>query len=272
MDNPNLRASVARNLRACQLRQLAILQAVDGICRRHHIAYWLDGGTLLGAVRHGGFIPWDDDIDIAMTLDSLRTFVRVAPAELPADLFLQTRASDPTAKEPIVKVRDLNSLYIEAGDRFSAPYQKGLYIDLFPFVAYPSVPRSWVKRLCRGVSVSYSILHTPHYYTLRAALEWVWFGMKYLACRTLWGLISLVFPRGKYLSNVLVNNGYGIMHRRDAIFPLGQVTFEGIAFPAPADTDAYLRDLYGDYMDIPPVERQVTHARFICPVLNPNPV
>ena len=70
--------------------QLSILEEVDRICRKHRIDYWLDGGSLLGAIRHGGFIPWDDDIDIAMTLEGLKQFIRVAPQELREGLFLQT--------------------------------------------------------------------------------------------------------------------------------------------------------------------------------------
>ena len=74
MSNPNLSAYVADHLRACQLKQLSILEEVDRICKKHGIGYWLDGGSLLGAVRHGGFIPWDDDIDIGMTKSDLRAF------------------------------------------------------------------------------------------------------------------------------------------------------------------------------------------------------
>ena len=60
MKNEFLSTYVANNLRACQLKQLSILEEMDRICQKHHLTYWLDGGTLLGAVRHGGFIPWDD--------------------------------------------------------------------------------------------------------------------------------------------------------------------------------------------------------------------
>ena len=125
------------HLRACQLKQLEILKEIDRICKKHHIDYWLDGGTLLGAVRHGGFIPWDDDIDIAMRQEDMQRFEQVAPSELPAHLFLQSPRTEPDSKEPIVKVRDLNSFYVEPGDDFSADYQKGLYVDIFPFIRKP---------------------------------------------------------------------------------------------------------------------------------------
>ena len=72
MRNPFLTEYVKRNLRNCQLKQLSILEEVDRICRKHEIPYWLDGGSLLGAVRHGGFIPWDDDIDLGMRLEDHR--------------------------------------------------------------------------------------------------------------------------------------------------------------------------------------------------------
>ena len=88
MRNRFLEEYNSRNLRACQLKQLAILEVVDKICRRNFISYWLDGGTLLGAVRHGGFIPWDDDIDIAMSFSDLVLLVSedgvlLAPADSP---------------------------------------------------------------------------------------------------------------------------------------------------------------------------------------------
>lgn len=267
MSNPYLSAYVAQHLRACQLKQLGILEEVDRICRKHHIPYWLDGGTLLGAVRHGGFIPWDDDIDLGMLLPDLQRFVEVAPAELSESLFLQTTESDPLNKEPIIKIRDLNSLYIEAGDTFDVSYEKGLFLDIFPFIPYPDVPRSWVKRFCKGISTSYSILHARHYYSLRSFAEFFYFGLKYVSYRAIWRVLCLCRKKDKYLSNVLINNGYGIMHRNDCVFPLSEITFEGKKFSAPACPDAYLKDLYKNYMDIPPKDKQKIHAVYIHPEL-----
>jgi lipopolysaccharide cholinephosphotransferase len=267
MNSTYLSAYVAQQLRTCQLKQLSILEEIDRICRKHDIHYWLDGGTLLGAVRHGGFIPWDDDIDIGMPLADMQRFIEVAPAELPEGLFLQTPQSDPLNKEPIIKVRDLNSLYVEQGDDFSCDYQKGLYVDIFPFIDYPTVPRSWVKRLTKGISKSYSILHSRHYYSLRSFAEFFYFSLEYVLFRAIWTILCLFCKRGTYLSNVLINNGYGIMHRKDSVYPLSTILFEGKTFSAPASPDRYLHDLYKNYMEIPSKENQKIHAIYIHPEL-----
>lgn len=268
MNNIYLTSFVSKNLRSCQLKQLSILEKVAQICDKHNIDYWLDGGTLLGAVRHGGFIPWDDDIDIGMSLEGMKRFIKVAPHELPNNLFLQTPETDPTNKEPIIKIRDLNSLYIEEGDTFNTPYQKGLYIDIFPFINYPTIPRSWVKKLCKGISKSYSILHKQHYYSLRSFTEFFYFEFQYWSFRLIWCILSIICKKDTYLSNILHNNGYGIMHRIDSVYPLSEIKFEGKTFKAPRNVDAYLKDLYKNYMDVPPKEKQIVHAVYIHPELN----
>ena len=251
------------HLRACQLKQLSILEEIDRICKKHHIDYWLESGTLLGAIRHGGFIPWDDDIDIAMLEGDLERFKEVAPGELPSTMVLQSPETVPDSKEPIVKVRDTNSLYIEPGDDFSADYPKGLFVDIFPFVGYPSVSRAFCKRFGKMYSRSHAILHKPHRYGLRAAAEWCWFGGQQLLSRLAWWCASTFRGHGQYLSFTLLNNGYGVMHRRESIFPLTTVKFEGKEFSAPGNIDEYLRVLYGDYMQVPPPEQRHIHAIFM---------
>ena len=255
-----------QQLRRAQLKQLSILEEIDRICRKHNIGYWLDGGSLLGAVRHGGFIPWDDDIDIAMTLDDARRFAEIAPGELRAGLRLQTPETEPT-REPIMKVRDLNSFYVEGNEDFSQPYSKGLFVDIFPFIAYPNVSAKFCKRYGKNMSKCYSILHHSHRYSWRATFELLYFGAKYVWCKAVWALAFKTRRHDTFMSNILINNGYGIMHRQDSIFPLTDIEFEGKRFSSPANPDAYLRDLYRDYMQVPPKEKQKVHAVFIMPEL-----
>ena len=192
----------------------------------------------------------------------------MAASELPEGLFLQTRATDADVVAPVVKVRDRGSLLVEPGDDFARSYAKGLYVDIFPMRPYPNVSRSFVRRVARGYCRANAVLHTAHYYSLRSFAEFFYFGAKRALCRVAWEAACLAFPMNEYLSNTLDNNGYGIMHRTDSVFPLSTIAFEGIAFSAPANPDAYLRDLYGDYQALPPEEKRHGHAVFFQPDLN----
>ncbi len=262
MQNPYLEKYKQQELRKCQLKQLGILQEIDALCRKHHIDYWLDGGTLLGAVRHGGFIPWDDDIDIAMRRSDLPRFIEIASRELPSHLMVQTPQNEPT-KEPITKIRDLNSFYVEPGDIFSADYQKGVFVDIFPMEPHPNIPRSWMKALVKPGTRAYAILHKPHYYGLRAVAEFFWFGAKYVLCRSAYELLSLVRDKHTYFGNIFINNGYGITHIVGNVFPLTEIEFEGIKFLAPHDPRAYNEEVFRNPMQIPPVEQRKIHSVFI---------
>ena len=265
-DKENLRRFNQPRLRACQLKQLSILKEIDKVCRQLGTPYWLDGGTLLGAVRHGGFIPWDDDIDIAMDEKDLKRFVREAQALLPDHLFVQTTDTDPQVTEPIIKVRDLNSLYIERGDSFQRDYVRGIYVDIFPFTKHPNIPRRWIRQLGRGISKSHSILRHQHHYSLRAVAEFFWFGAEEVLFRLAWNLLSALCKSTHY-ANIPIINGYGITHKRTTVLPLSVIRFEDSEFPAPHDPDRYLTNIYGKYMEIPPEEKRKFHSLLIIPEL-----
>lgn len=268
MVNKYLEEYKATTLRQCQLKQLSILEHIDAICRKHAIPYWLDAGTLLGAVRHGGFIPWDDDIDIAMKTEDLERFLAVAPQELPPHLHVQNPAAEPT-KEPLVKVRDLNSFFVEGSDNFATPYEKGVYVDIFPYVVYPNVSASFIRRITKGIARSRAILHKAHYYSFRSCAELFYFGAKLLCCKAIWSVAKILFPasQSKRTGYAPILNGCGNSHLISTVYPLTTTTFEGKTFPAPAAIDTYLTDLFGDYMVIPPLEKRVIHSVFIMPEL-----
>lgn len=265
-----LRKFVASRLRPVQLKQLGILREVDRLCRRHDIPYWIDSGTLLGAVRHGGFIPWDDDIDICVRLEDMPRLVETARRELPPHLFMQTQETDPGVRVPICKVRDLNSLIVEPSDDFSRPYAKGLYIDIFPMEPWPTMPDGFTRRVARGYSRANAILHRQHTYSLRSFAEFFYFGAKRAVCAMLWHTASLLCGKDKYYSNIIGNSGNGNRHLASTIFPLTEVEFEGERFSAPADPDRYLRDLFGDYRKLPPEEARTGHAAFFIEELFPT--
>ena len=100
-------------LRRQQMKMLEILLEVDKICKKHNIRYWLSSGTLIGAMRHDGFIPWDDDLDIEMMRSDYLRLMKVLPAELPEWLALQNDETDPNYFYFYAKVRDRRSRMLE---------------------------------------------------------------------------------------------------------------------------------------------------------------
>lgn len=116
-------------LRKQQLRMLEMLQYIDFVCKKHNIRYWLCSGTLLGAVRHGGFIPWDDDVDIEMLREDYKRLIKVLHEEPSSHYAVQTYQSDSDYTLPFGKLRDLHSHVIERG--VAKCKYDGCWIDLF---------------------------------------------------------------------------------------------------------------------------------------------
>lgn len=247
------------NLRPLQMKLLEMLQAIDVICRRHGIDYWLDGGSVLGAVRHGGFIPWDDDIDLAMRLDDLPRFMEVARKELPPHFYLVEAKADGM---PAPKIKDRNSFVVERGDYMDTNEDHGLFIDIFPMTAHPNISPRWIKRIARMHCKSTYILRGRHPYSWHSALQWAYFSVMRPLTGVAWWIAGKIFGTGQRFANLPASNIYGTTHRTEDIFPLKEIAFEGLQFLGPANPDAYLRNLYGDYMRIPPPEKRKSHALF----------
>jgi lipopolysaccharide cholinephosphotransferase len=267
MRNVYLEQYREEHLRATQMKMLHILDEIVKICDRHEIPYWLDGGTLLGAARHGGFIPWDDDADMSMKEADLKRFVEVAPKELPPDLMLQTSDTDPGVKEKQYKVRDLNSFFSDGDDDNRGVYQKGVFVDIFPFVNYPSRFQGVTKKITRSLCVMNFKLHALHYYSGRAAGEWVYFGLKKMLFLLIWQALQPFCKKGEYTCSIPYSNWYGTIYRTADLFPLGTITFEGHRFKAPCHVDAYLTSIYHDWRQLPPKEKRAIHSLFFVPEL-----
>lgn len=127
------------NLRKLQLAECTALQELDRICRRNDIKYIIDAGTLLGAVRHGGFIPWDDDIDIRMLRPEYNRFVEICEKELDKRFFLQTYDSDPGYRWGYARMLLVGSRY-QRRDHEMLKSKTGIFIDIFPNDPIPDNP------------------------------------------------------------------------------------------------------------------------------------
>ena len=272
MKNKNLEQMRRDKLREAQLKMLGILEEIDKLCRAHNISYWIEGGTLLGALRHGGFIPWDDDVDISMLRSDYDRFIEVAAKELPPHLFLQTRKTDPSFHHRECKVRDLNSFIADGGDDTGADYQKGLFVDVFPYDEAPSKLRRQMGNVAHGITIATIVLDGLHHYSWHAVGQLLYFGIKRPLLKAAWRLGCLLWANGDYVAIDPHFSWSRAIHKKTNLFPLGEVEFEGRQFSAPAKPDEYLTTLYGDWHQIPPKEKQQIHSMLILPTLVEHPV
>ena len=123
-------------LRKLQLTELEILEVIDSVCKKHNIAYSLYAGTLLGAVRHKGFIPWDDDLDIFMSRDNYNRFLQIWDQESPDGYLLQNKENTPTFTQSFSKIRKDNSTFFQDGE-IAGDYHMGIFVDVFPIDRMP---------------------------------------------------------------------------------------------------------------------------------------
>lgn len=227
-------------LRKAQLRMLDILKCVDSICRKHNIPYWLSSGTLLGAVRHGGFIPWDDDLDIEMLKEDYDRLIPILRRELPYNFVLQDECNEEQYPYLFAKVRDKNSL-IKENVGYKLKYE-GLFIDIFP--------------LEKSFYPLYIIAHKMYVFLCER-----FYSNKLIYKLNRKFLSVIVFPFLRFIS--YFNNTDILRHtlgmkfikqrNKHDIFPLIEMKFEDGFFYVPNAYDLYLKKMFGDYMALPSV-------------------
>lgn len=257
------------NLRALQLSMLNILKAIDKLCTENNIRYWIDFGTLLGAVRHGGFIPWDDDMDISVHSDDYDRFLQLCLTELPDNLILQTKQTDPecTMGEGLVKIRDRRTLYIHDFETFRINDEKGAFVDIFKSIAYPKMNSSVFRFLARRVSFAYGFFHYPRTLNLKNIVCYFVYPVSYVWHKALFSILSSFGKKTtRYVS--LERYCYGTPINQAHIFPLQRIAFEDGEYNCPNNPDAYLKHLYGDYMQLPSPEQRRIHARYFAADIN----
>ncbi len=249
-----------------QLKQIELdmLQAFVEVCRQLGLTYYLLGGTLLGAVRHRGFIPWDDDIDVGMSRKDYEIFIKEGQSLLPKHLFIQNLHSDSEYPMCFTKIRNSNTAFVESSVAHLNIHH-GVFIDIFPLDYYPE-QRSEQKRLQRKLKLCGARINRIY----RTNEKKSWKGKLISVLALLWcpSLKKAISRREKFYervkpSNLMVNHG-GAWGNKEIVpkewYGDGMtVKFEGLDVLAPAQYHNWLTQVYGDYMQLPPEEKRVGH-------------
>lgn len=248
-----------KELKKAQKIMLEILKEVDRICRKHKIKYWLDGGTLLGAVRHKGFIPWDDDIDICMLPEDYNEFINIGLKELSEKYFLDTKERDPYKVFKFLKIRDRNTIFIEEEESDREKYHQGIFMDIFVmnYLNDSSISRRKLYNIL--LKLKDLIAERGKYKFLKLILKK--FGVVFLSTK----LFDFLFLNAEEeRKSIGYKYNFNQIYFLKDIFPLKEIEFEETMFYCPCNFDAILKELYGDmYMELPPKEQRVWHAKEI---------
>ena len=252
-------------LRKLQQVEIEILDEVVRVCNKYNINYFLVGGTLLGAVRHKGFIPWDDDIDIAMLRSDYDLFLNVASKELDEKYKIQHWSNDKKYYLNFIKVRKKNTL-LEEKKMQNVDTQKEIFIDIFPLDNIASNSLEYYKKrsrlfnvlrpiiLCKTKIISKEELPSKLFYYLFSLIPnhlLLKIQDKVMRKDNKKDTKYLVSFPGSYYEKEIIS--------KEVLFPLKKVEFEGKKYNCPNDVDSYLKDVYGDYMTLPPKDKRVAH-------------
>lgn len=259
-------------LRKTQLTQVYLLEVLDEICQKHGIRYWLMDGTLLGALRHNGFIPWDDDIDVGMLKKDYRKFKYIINQELPKDIYFENEMCMHNTC-PCGKLRDLKSFFFNGmgnANEYDRKYY-GIPLDIFPFIRTPRMPYKWLKVLLRFRHGPYQRWHDLMNRQRRSiflklcdlVLAAFW---KCIHCISIivWNILAILLP--SRLWHVPPESGFsGRIMEEMLTSPMRKHIFEGREYPIPLKSEEYLTMRYGKWQEIPPLEKRPRHSQFVIP-------
>ncbi len=253
----------------CRNVQMNILDDVAVICKEHNLQYYLAFGSLLGAVRHKGYIPWDDDIDICMIREDYEKFISIAKQGF-GEKYKHLSLIDNTTDgyyNPFAKVVD-NRTEVEM-ERHTAKH--GLWLDIFPLDGVPSSPTKAKihMTLCAFLRVV-ALATDANFSSAKINFTWLYkrifnFLARAMGLKRFAKLHETVFKHFKakdsdYIANLFTNNGTRSVMDKERLLKVALYTFENRQYEGYADYDYYLKRMYGDYMKLPPKEQQITHA------------
>lgn len=250
------------DIRVLQQRIINNLSVIDRVCHEHGLRYYLWAGTMLGAVRHKGFIPWDDDMDICMPRPDYEQLVAHWHEWLPAPFEFISHETDPTYPYPFGKIEDSSTTVLERPD---FKFLEGIYIDVFPIDGVPGAEAArrshfrwyhfWRHLLFLRGRDPFKHGHGPR--------SWFpWLLHKVLSLRWLQHKVRSYMTRYDYDKSEYVcdyDDGLrGVIEKRVLGTPV-PYQFEDRQFLGVEHYDEYLSNKYGSYMELPPKEKQIQH-------------
>lgn len=258
-------------LRQLQLTQLEILKLIDRICKNHGIPYSLYAGTLLGAVRHKGFIPWDDDLDVCMKRADYMRFLQVWDEERPVGYLLQNKGNASSFSQSFSKIRKDHTCFLQSESEIGQ-YHTGIFVDIFPIDRMPS--GGLAKKLFQYRCLKYQLLTREFVPPKGSPVQKAFAGMvlalspKKLRAAKRGRLLKHItrYNDKEDLPAVAVETQSSIQTPLppDFMTRFTELPFEDGCFMCSAVWDRYLSVKYGDYMKLPPEsEREWKHHPII---------
>lgn len=267
-------------LKKLKRAELNILKDFIAVCQKHNLKYFICWGTAIGAVRHHGFIPWDDDIDVGMLRDDYEKFARIAKREMSDHYYVTTPKTMKNYASGVIKVQRLGTRFVPEFSR-TMKCRLCLHIDIFVFdnadedehklrhkinkvrniskilflcgSPYPEIPFGGVK----GAAAK-AICYVAHY-----VFKW-----SRLSISGLYDKMEKISKSSNYKNtgSVICYNCLRPMQSKmelKDLFPLTEMQFEDIKVYLPGNYHKYLTNYYGDYMSLPPEGQRVNHAAYI---------
>lgn len=232
----------------CRLLEMAIV--IRDILEAHHIPYFLCAGTLLGAIRNNGFIPWDDDFDLYIFDENYVEAMTVLQRELPQDMFLENEQTEPKYFHAWAHIKDNNSIcHCEQFPQDSLYEHKGISIDLYRYMTMKQ--KDWPLFKYKA-GVDYLDKRLQHGFMLEED-----YTQRKMQLKSQMMDRELLISHPEELIFCAANSKY--MMRYECILPLSKVLFENNIFYAPHNPDEFLTKVYKNYMSLPPKEQRVPH-------------
>lgn len=250
--------------------QLRIVRKVLEVCQKHEIPIWADGGTLLGAVRHKGYIPWDDDIDLFMTRENYDRLLKVAPTEFKSPFFFQCAYTDKLYCRGHAQVRYEGTTALVKND-VDRKFHCGIFIDIFIYDALPADKEEFVRRIIRAERLrklmrervvgkfclsdpkgSLFFLYSLLYFAIHP------FRKVFAQFESIYAARDCARSSDYSCPAFTVAQTFKIVRKAEWLADTVWLPFEDISLPAPIGYDAVLRNQYGDYMT--PVKAPSLHG------------